>query len=608
MTKTTTASGASRSSREIVEASLKRRYGTERRFRLLGASAVVLGLSFVAILFINIVSNGYSAFFQSYLELPVAFEAEAIDPNGDLRDGELDESEIASQLRSVNFLKLARDALRAEFPEVTGREQRRNLDKLMSPGAPRQLRELVAQDPTVIGSERSVSLLADDDVDVFMKGRMTPVVSADGEGVARLEGELDAIGEEVVVRVSDEGLGPLLEQARQRISDAADELERQQGLEQSDRELQDQQLAQTDLPEEQAAEIERDIDRRGRKIDRLEKQIQDLRDEAASDDELILSAEAPSFLLRVNDGLIKLVALEADRVRGEVLVPPASTEPAEPGTWQTIELTTPQDARRLSDQQIAWILHLEYADLISKRFNMPFFTGGTSREPELAGIGGAVMGSFYTLVLTLLFSFPIAVGAALYLEEFAPKNRITDFIEVNINNLAAVPSIVFGLLGLAVFINFFGVPRSTPLVASMVLTLMTLPTIIIASRAALKSVPPSIREAALGVGASPLQTRMHHVLPLALPGMMTGTIIGMAQALGETAPLLMIGMIAFIVDMPQGFTDAATVLPVQIFLWADSPERAFVERTSAAIMVLLAFLILMNLTAVLLRRRFERRW
>ncbi|MFW6258756.1 MAG: DUF3333 domain-containing protein, partial [Halochromatium sp.] len=395
MTKTTTASGASRSSREIVEASLKRRYGTERRFRLLGASAVVLGLSFVAILFINIVSNGYSAFFQSYLELPVAFEAEAIDPNGDLRDGELDESEIASQLRSVNFLKLARDALRAEFPEVTGREQRRNLDKLMSPGAPRQLRELVAQDPTVIGSERSVSLLADDDVDVFMKGRMTPVVSADGEGVARLEGELDAIGEEVVVRVSDEGLGPLLEQARQRISDAADELERQQGLEQSDRELQDQQLAQTDLPEEQAAEIERDIDRRGRKIDRLEKQIQDLRDEAASDDEQILSAEAPSFLLRVNDGLIKLVALEADRVRGEVLVPPASTEPAEPGTWQTIELTTPQDARRLSDQQIAWILHLEYADLISKRFNMPFFTGGTSREPELAGIGGAVMGSVY---------------------------------------------------------------------------------------------------------------------------------------------------------------------------------------------------------------------
>jgi phosphate transport system permease protein len=211
-------------------------------------------------------------------------------------------------------------------------------------------------------------------------------------------------------------------------------------------------------------------------------------------------------------------------------------------------------------------------------------------------------------VLTLLFSFPIAVGTALYLEEFAPKNKWTDIIEVNINNLAAVPSIVFGLLGLAVFIGFFGVPRSTPLVGALVLTLMTLPTIIIASRAALKSVPPSIREAALGVGASPLQTQFHHVLPLAMPGMLTGTIIGMAQALGETAPLLMIGMIAFIVDIPGGFTDPSTVLPVQIFLWADSPERGFVEKTSAAIMVLLGFLLLMNLTAVLLRRKFERRW
>ena len=608
MTKTTTASGASRSPREIVEASLKRRYGTERRFRLLGASAVVLGLSFVAILFINIVSNGYSAFFQSYLELPVAFEAEVIDPTGALRDGELDESEIASQLRSVNFSKLARDALRAEFPAVSGRTQRRNLDALMSPGAPRQLRELVTQDPTVIGSERLVRLLADDDVDVFMKGRSTPVVRAEGAGIATLEGELDAIGGEVVVHVSDDGLEPLLEQARKRLTDVADTLAREQGRVQSGHDSETDALAQADLADEEAAELERAIAIKAREIDRLEETIQALRDEAAGSDELVFSAEAPSFLLRINDGLIKLVALEADSARGEVLVPPTSAAAAEPGTWQSIELTTPQDARRLRDQQVAWVLQLQHEGLISKRFNIPFFTNGTSREPELAGIGGAVMGSFYTLVLTLLFSFPIAVGSALYLEEFAPKNRITDFIEVNINNLAAVPSIVFGLLGLAVFINFFGIPRSTPLVAAMVLTLMTLPTIIISSRAALKSVPPSIREAALGVGASPLQTRMHHVLPLALPGMMTGTIIGMAQALGESAPLLMIGMIAFIVDVPQGFTDAATVLPVQIFLWADSPERAFVERTSAAIMVLLAFLILMNLTAVLLRRRFERRW
>ncbi|MBW2434864.1 MAG: phosphate ABC transporter permease PstA, partial [Deltaproteobacteria bacterium] len=210
--------------------------------------------------------------------------------------------------------------------------------------------------------------------------------------------------------------------------------------------------------------------------------------------------------------------------------------------------------------------------------------------------------------VTLILSFPIGVAAAVYLEEFSPKNRWTDLIEVNINNLAAVPSIVFGLLGLAVFLNFFGLPRSAPLVGGLVLALMTLPVIIIASRSALKSVPPSIREAALGIGASKMQMVAHHVLPLALPGMLTGTIIGMARALGETAPLLMIGMVAFIVDIPGGFTDPATALPVQIFLWADSPERAFVERTSAAILALLAFLITMNAAAVILRKKFEKRW
>ncbi len=264
--------------------------------------------------------------------------------------------------------------------------------------------------------------------------------------------------------------------------------------------------------------------------------------------------------------------------------------------------------RRLKDKQLAWIDQLSSENRIEKKFNKTFFTAGDSREPELAGIWGATVGSFFTLLITLILSFPIGVAAAVYLEEFAPKNRWTDLIEVNINNLAAVPSIVFGLLGLAVFLNFFGLPRSAPLVGGLVLTLMTLPTIIIASRSALKSVPPSIREAALGIGASKMQMVAHHVLPLAVPGMLTGTIIGMARALGETAPLLMIGMVAFIVDIPAGFTDPSTALPVQIFLWADSPERGFVERTSAAIMVLLAFLITMNAAAVILRKKFERRW
>ena len=273
-----------------------------------------------------------------------------------------------------------------------------------------------------------------------------------------------------------------------------------------------------------------------------------------------------------------------------------------------IDRQLPEDQRRLKDKQLAWIDQLNADGRLRKAFNVNFFTKGDSREPEMAGIWGAMMGSFYTLVVTLLLSFPIGVAAAVYMEEFAPKNRWTDIIEVNINNLAAVPSIVFGLLGLALFLNFIGLPRSAPLVGGLVLTLMTLPTIIIASRASLKSVPPSIREAALGVGASRNQMVFHHVLPLALPGMMTGTIIGMARALGESAPLLMIGMVAFIVDIPGGFTDPSTVLPVQIYLWADSPERAFVERTSAATMVLLAFLITMNALAVVVRKRFEKRW
>jgi len=273
-----------------------------------------------------------------------------------------------------------------------------------------------------------------------------------------------------------------------------------------------------------------------------------------------------------------------------------------------LKRNVPESESRFSRQQLEWIDRLEADGRIRKIFNKTFFTAGDSREPEQAGIRGAVMGSALTLFITLVLSFPIGVAAAIYLEEFAPRNRWTDLIEININNLAAVPSIVFGLLGLAVFLNFFGLPRSAPLVGGLVLTLMTLPTIIIASSSALKSVPPSVREAALGVGASQMQTVTHHVLPLALPGMLTGAIIGMARALGESAPLLMIGMVAFIVDIPTGFTDPATVLPVQIYLWADSPERAFMERTSAAIIVLLAFLCLMNAGAIYLRKHFERRW
>lgn len=267
-----------------------------------------------------------------------------------------------------------------------------------------------------------------------------------------------------------------------------------------------------------------------------------------------------------------------------------------------------EDSRRLDDDQIAWVDRLVAGQNIYLAFNTSFFTKADSREPESAGILGAIIGSAMALMVTVILALPLAVMAAIYLEYFAPPGKLTDFIEVNINNLAAVPSIVFGLLGLSVFLGFFGMPRSAPLVGGMVLALMTLPTIIIAARAAIRAVPSSIRDAALGLGASRMQTALDHVLPLASPGILTGTIIGIAQALGETAPLIMIGMVAFIVDLPASITSPATALPVQIYIWSDSAERAFYERSSLAIMVLLMFLISMNITAVLLRRKFEKSW
>jgi phosphate transport system permease protein len=272
-----------------------------------------------------------------------------------------------------------------------------------------------------------------------------------------------------------------------------------------------------------------------------------------------------------------------------------------------LDRNLPAQTRKLSDQQITWIDKLTDTGALAKRFNTGLFTNGASSNPETAGIGVAMVGSLFMMVTVLLLAVPLGVAAAVYLEEFARKNFWTDLIEVNINNLAAVPSIVFGLLGLAIFI-FAGLPRSASLVGGLVLTLMTLPTIIIATRAAIGAVPPSIREAALGVGASKMQTITHHVVPLALPGILTGTIIGLAKALGETAPLLMIGMVAFVVEYPTSPMAPSTALPVQIYMWATSAERGFVERTSGAALILLAMLICMNLVAVILRRRYERRW
>jgi phosphate transport system permease protein len=421
--------------KEAVARGIGRRYRNERIFRALGLTALLLGLGFLAFFFYTLVGNGYTALGQTRIELDVRFDAAVIDPEG-ARDPDA--------LRAADYQRVARDALGALFPEVTARADLRALYALLSPGTGIELQRLVLNEPGVIGETRTMWLLADDDVDVLVKGH-----------------------------------------------------------------------------------VPRDV---------------------------------------------------------------------------------PEGDRRLDDRQLGWLTALEQQDRVDLKFNRYFFTNGDSRDPELAGIWGATVGSFFMLLVTLALSFPLGVATAIYLEEFAPRNRWTDLIEVNINNLAAVPSIVFGLLGLALFINLFGLPRSAPVVGGLVLSLMTLPVIIIAARAALTAVPPSIREAALGLGASKMQMVLHHVFPLAMPGMLTGTIIGMARALGESAPLLMIGMVAFIVDVPDGPLDPATALPVQVYLWAELPERAFVERTSAAILVLLVFLLLMNTAAILLRKRFERRY
>lgn len=419
---------------DVIKASLKKRYARERRFQWYGRIAVMAGFVFLAILLVDIVGKGLPAFSHNYLRIDIHFDADRMGL-GPVPDQEA--------LARADYSAVIKASLREAFPDVSGRKDKRLLYRLISVGAEYDLRDIVVENPELVGTTTPIWLRSHSEASSYLKGQV------------------------------------------------------------------------------------------GRELPEADRKVKDL----------------------------QMDLLDSLREQGRT----------------------------------------------DSRFNTVFFTAGDSREPELAGIRAALVGSFYTLLVTFLLAFPIGVMAAVYLEEFAPRNRLTDLIEININNLAAVPSIVFGLLGLAVFINFFELPRSAPLVGGIVLSLMTLPTIIITSRAAIQAVSPSIREAALGVGASKLQTVFHHVLPVAMPGILTGSIIGMAQALGETAPLLMIGMVAFIMDVPGGVTDPSTVLPVQIFLWADSPERGFTEKTSAAIIVLMGFLILMNALAVFLRKRFEQK-
>ncbi|MEL6244923.1 MAG: phosphate ABC transporter permease PstA [Pseudomonadota bacterium] len=321
------------------------------------------------------------------------------------------------------------------------------------------------------------------------------------------------------------------------------------------------------------------------------------------------SGEGPSVLVQTGGLVLKAQTVQDDRIIGTVLAGGARRLGDLEGAAATVHvIEQPEAERNVTDAQIAWTLVLKADGRIERRWNGAFFSNADSTYPELAGVLAAIAGSLLLMMVTAALAVPVGIAAAVYLEEFAPTNRLTRLIEVNINNLAAVPSIVFGLLGAAVFLNAFGLPRSAPLIGGLVLSLLTLPTVIIASRAGLKAVPRSIRDAALAVGASPTQAVFHHVLPLAAPGMLTGAIIGLARALGETAPLLLIGMVAFVAEVPSGPGDEATALPVLIYKWSTGAERAWEPMTAAAIVVLLVMLVFINGTAVILRRHFERTW
>lgn len=597
---------------DVARARVRRRYRAEARFKAYGLVAIGMTALFLVVVLLDILVKGLPAFTQHRLLLDVKVERSQVDPEA---------SGKPEVIRAGDFAALIRDAVRSVFPEVKDRAGRRQLDALVSTGAPDALRERIVADPRLVGQTVRFSALLSDDADLYYRGVGTVIerhkttrgtaVPSGTDGEITIHSSANDFSSELV-RIK----GILAAKARD-LRRQADDLRRHLRAAEArkaefERSLADARAA---MDGRAVASFEAALKPLAAEVDSLAPRVKQLDEEAAalqarfdSNTDEILGPDLPSLLVTIGEGLVKVTRLGNAAVTGNVLIPLKSTAAAVPGQWGLNTYLTPESNRRVSDREVAWLEHLRARGMVEKVFNWSFFTAGDSREPELAGIRGALVGSALTLLVTLVLCLPIGVAAAIYLEEFAPKNRLTELIEVNINNLAAVPSIVFGLLGLAIFLNFMGLPRSAPLVGGLVLALLVMPTIIIASRAALKAVPPSIKEAALGVGASHQQAIFHHVLPLAMPGIMTGTIIGMAHALGETAPLLMIGMVAFIVEVPTAITDAATVLPVQIYLWSDLPEIAFQAKTAAAIIVLLAFLFVMNGTAIYLRRRFEHRW
>lgn len=574
---------------------LKKRHAAEWRLKAYGIVAILLAAAALVALLWSVFGKATGALTEHYITLPVQLDAAELDPDG---------TGDPNIIRKADFGGLTKDLLKETFPTVKDRKAKRELYDIVSSGASFELREEVRANPGLVGSEIDFAFLASDVTDLYLKNAYGSLRSVENNGELTLVED----GKELVLTSSEPDFTLALEKVKRGLVDQARKLRRQAMLQDNGvREFQ-RRLERAET-EAEKAQAQAQIDARTKVYDKLIAEADDLEARSTAEGGVeAIGKTDPSLFIKIGSGWIKMTEVSATGGRGILMQPFEPAGQFAPEDWSYLILDAPEVSRKASDKQVIWLETLKDQGAVEQRFNWRFFSSGDSREPELAGLWGAIVGSFWTMLVTFCISFPIGVLTAIYLEEFAPKNRFTDIIEVNINNLAAVPSIIFGLLGLAVFLGFFGVPRSAPLAGGIVLALMTLPTIIISSRAAIRAVPPSIKDAALGLGASKIQASFHHVLPLAMPGILTGTIIGMAQALGETAPLIMIGMVAFIVDIPTGITDSATVLPVQVFRWADFPERAFEARTALSICVLLVFLIMMNALAVFLRKRFERRW
>lgn len=568
----------------------------DRRLRLYGLLAIGFAVAMLFLLLWSVFGRAANTLTEHYAAIEMEITKDAVDPEN------TDDPEIMAR---ADFTGMVKERLKELYPSAAGRRQRSQLYGLISDGAADDLRSAARAGELSFDESKSYPMLFSDDVELYLGGRYGKLETIPAAGALSILTEGNKaklfVGASSAFRDVTADIKIALRNESDRLRRQADRQDR--GVRVTEQRLENLQGAEAEAARNQ---IEAFAARRDLFLSQAVELDQKIL--AASSESLALSPQISSYFVKANGGTFKLDAVSATDATATVLIPPESDDEIPASEWSLKRMESPEAGRKISDLQIAIVEDLRRQGKVSEEANWRFLSKGDSREAELAGIKGAVVGSLWTMLVTFFLAFPTGVLAAIYLEEFAPKNRLTDFIEVNINNLAAVPSIVFGLLGLAVFVTFFGVPRSTPLAGGIVLALMTLPTIVIASRAALRAVPPSIRDAAMGLGASRVQTVFHHVLPLAMPGILTGSIIGMAQALGETAPLLLIGMVAFITSVPEGVTDSATVLPVQVFIWANQSEQAFDYRTAAAIVVLLGFLIIMNLIAIVLRKRFERRW